>query len=276
MLCQICGKNVANIHYKSLVNGVLKEIYMCSRCASEKSYDSSNTGGGFMRFFENKFSDRAEQAIKNASVAAQSWSHKYIGTEHLLFGLLCDSNSIASNILEDQCNINAKAVQDFILENYNSTNRGSTVIGFSPAYKRTIENSYTISRQFRQNFIGAEHILIALLSDKDCAASRIISQLGGNIESIYDGILNAMGMSSNYDETFDETINAPKEKKNDSKTPNIDKFGKDLTKMAGEGKFDPVIGREKEIERVIDTPEKLYDLLIDNIKEREDGRTDFK
>ena len=88
MLCQICGKNAANIHYRSIVNGVLKEIYMCSKCASEKTYSNNinSKGGSFMSFFENKFSDRAETAIRNASLAAESWNHKYVGTEHLLFG----------------------------------------------------------------------------------------------------------------------------------------------------------------------------------------------
>ena len=72
MLCQVCNKNQANIHYRTMVNGIIKEIYLCSKCASEKTFTSHHSkGGGFMNFFENKFSDRAETAIRNAALSAE-------------------------------------------------------------------------------------------------------------------------------------------------------------------------------------------------------------
>ncbi len=253
MLCQICGKNAANIHYRSVVNGVLKEVFMCNKCASEKTfgYNVNSKGSGFMNFFENKFSDRAETAIRNASLAAESWSHKYVGTEHLLFGLLCDNNSIACNIL-NEAGITAEKVQNNILNLIGNTNRGSAVIGFSPRYKRTIENAYAIAQKFRQNYIGTEHLLIAMISDKDNAACNIIGLLGGDIEQIYESIFASLGMNSNEnDDVVSENVQFNNKTNVTGKTPNIDKFGKDLTKMAGEGKFDPVIGRDKEIERVM-------------------------
>lgn len=251
MLCQICGKNAANIHYRSIVNGVLKEIYMCSKCASEKTYSNNinSKGGSFMSFFENKFSDRAETAIRNASLAAESWNHKYVGTEHLLFGLLCDSNSIARNILSNS-GVTAEKVQNVIVKNIGVTNMGSAVIGFSPRYKRVIETAYEIMRKIRQNYIGTEHLLMALLSDKDSAAYNVITSLGCNPEDIYESLMNSLGVNSN-DDPIHETSTFDNKNGAGCKTPNIDKFGKDLTRLAGEGKFDPVIGRDKEIERVM-------------------------
>jgi len=252
MLCQVCNKNQANIHYRTMVNGIIKEIYLCSKCASEKTFTNHQSkGGGFMSFFENKFSDRAETAIRNAALSAESWNHKYIGTEHLLFGLLCDNNSVTANILND-VGINAENVQKTIIQSLGVANHGSAVIGFSPRYKRCIENAYTVAKNFRQNYIGTEHLLIALLSDRDAAGYNIICKLGGNPESIYENILKAMGIQSNEPDDFHEdNIGLNNRTNSQTKTPNIEKYGKDLTKMAGDGKFDPVIGRDKEIERVM-------------------------
>ena len=86
MICQICGKNLANIHFKTIINGVMKETYMCSECASKRGRErtESNEGGNFMPFFENKFSDKGESVLRNASQQAAKWGHRYIGTEHLL------------------------------------------------------------------------------------------------------------------------------------------------------------------------------------------------
>ncbi|MBO5453794.1 MAG: ATP-dependent Clp protease ATP-binding subunit [Clostridia bacterium] len=202
-----------------------------------------------MSFFENKFSDRAETAIRNASLAAESWNHKYVGTEHLLFGLLCDSNSIARNILSNS-GVTAEKVQNVIVKNIGVTNMGSAVIGFSPRYKRVIETAYEIMRKIRQNYIGTEHLLMALLSDKDSAAYNVITSLGCNPEDIYESLMNSLGVNSN-DDPIHETSTFDNKNGAGCKTPNIDKFGKDLTRLAGEGKFDPVIGRDKEIERVM-------------------------
>ncbi len=248
MICQICGKNLANVHFKTVINGLAKEIYMCSSCAAK--YNQSvdfHRGGESMKFFESKFSDKAEKAIRSAGAIAGQWGHGYVGTEHLLYGLLCDKNTVACSVLEDN-NITEENVEKKVKEIIGFSDMKSRTISFTPRLKRVIETSFREANRLGQGYIGTEHLLMAILRDGESAATRIISELGGNSRKIYTDVLKALGLEVEEEYTHEnEYTNTP----HNNKTPTLDEFGRDLTKMAGEGKFDPVIGREKEIERVI-------------------------
>ena len=254
MICQICGKNLANVHFKSVINGIAKEVYMCSNCANKYKDTADFTasgiyssGGESMKFFESKFSDKAEKAIRSAGNIATHWGHGYVGTEHLLYGLLVDKNTVACGVLEEN-GINIENVTQKVKEIIGFSDVKNHTVGFTPRLKRVIETSFREANRLGQGYIGTEHLLMAILRDGESAATRIISELDGNARKIYTEILKALGVE------VEEEYSAPEEyssSNKNTKTPTLDEFGRDLTKMAGEGKFDPVIGREKEIERVI-------------------------
>ena len=246
MICQICGKNLANIHFKTIINGVARETYMCSECAAKRGANDSG-GGNFMPFFDNKFSDKAENVLRNASGAATRWGHRYVGTEHILYALSLDDESVAGAVLADN-EITKEKIAQKISDIVGMAPSSQGVMGFTPRVKRIIELSYAEARRFGHSYIGTEHILMALLREGESVATRIISELSGDRQKLYNETVRNIGGNFEEDEmeTPAEPIHSP-----GKKTPSLDEFGRDLTKMAGEGKFDPVIGRDKEIERVI-------------------------
>ena len=255
MICQICGKNKANVHLKSIVNGRIKELYICSECAAnpEKmnrniNNNYINAGGDTMRFFESKFSDSAETVVRMSASIASQFGHDYVGTEHLLYAILVNEKFSVTEVLNEN-GISAKDVYSKIDEILGIADSGCNVIGYTPRFKRIIEISFMEAKRCGKNYISPEHIIMAILRDGESTAFRIINELDGEPQKIYDEILKRLGF-----DIVDEEISKEKKtnnKKGDSKTPVLDEFGRDLTVLAGEGKFDPVIGREKEIERVI-------------------------
>ncbi len=260
MICQVCGKNLANILYKTVINGVVKEKYICSECAarmnglglfrtpsSVQPSGQEREGANFMAFFESKFSDKAENAIRNANKAAAQWGHNYVGTEHLLYGLLQEKDSVAANVLVNN-GIDLDLVTRKISEIIGINPAGTMVAGFTPRIKRVIEISFVEAKRLGHNYIGTEHLLMAILREGESVAIRIISELCPNIQKIYYDLIKSFGNDIQAEE-LSSTMTSAVNKKNH--TPTLDEFGRDLTKMASEGKFDPVIGREKEIERVI-------------------------
>ena len=254
MICEICGKNLANVHYKSVINGKIQEIYLCSACASrgfkqknsQELYKNAKEVDG-MSFFESKFTDKAERVIKRATETAKSWGHSYVGTEHILFGLATEENSVAYNVLSENgitsdnvlaCIKNIKGVDMPVV----------SVRGLTPRVKRIIELSLLEAQKLGHSYIGTEHILMAILRDGESVAARIIAELSGNAEKIYYDLIKSFGNESRAEEMTEEMSN---QQNKNTATPVLDEFGIDLTKQAGEGKFDPVIGRDKEIQRVI-------------------------
>ncbi len=254
MICEICGKNFANIHLKTVINGVIKEQHICTSCAKNKELANKyadNYRGDHMNSFENKFSDRAENILRYAGNIAGSWGHKYIGTEHILYSLLLDEESVASNVLKEN-NLTADMVLDEIKKIRTIENKTPLIIGFSPRAKRVLEIAYMEAKRLGNNYIGTEHILMGILRESENIAARIVFELTKNSQKIYDDILKALGASNDYDDVEENIIgNRHNTVATSKKTPTLDEFGRDLTKMAQEGKFDPVIGRNKEIERVI-------------------------
>ena len=254
MICQVCGKNFANIHLRTVINGVIKEEYLCSECAAKRNMMGKfgdQAGGMSMGTFDNKFSDRAENVLRNASSAASQWGHKYIGTEHILYALLSDPDSVAANILNEN-EITADMVFEAIKSIRGINEKAPVVIGFTPRAKRVLEVAYMEAKRLGNNYIGTEHILMAILRDGESVAAGIISEINPNVQKIYNDIMDSVGASNGeYDASDENIIGKNSSAGNQKKTPTLEEFGTDLTKLAAEGKFDPVIGRNKEIERVI-------------------------
>ena len=205
--------------------------------------------------FEQKLTNRAKSAINLAGSSALEMGHNYIGTEHLLLGLVREGGGVASKILTEN-GITSRKVEEKI-EFFVGTDlpASSNALSFTPRTKSVLESSYSEARKLGHNYIGTEHILIALLRENESLAVRILISLGVNIQKIYSDIIRLVTENSFGESTGDRSngdASAPgKPKRNQEKTPTLDKYGRDLTKMASELKLDPIIGRDMVIERVI-------------------------
>ncbi len=202
--------------------------------------------------FENRLTERARDAIQLASEAAMELGHNYVGTEHLLLGLIREGEGVAGRILEDN-NINDIEIIDRI-EKFIGVGEPTEEppAGFTPRTKYVLERSYTEARRLGHNYIGTEHILIAMLREGDSVAVKCLTDIGTTPQKLYNDIINFLSSDSEEEPTEDSESphgNIRKGKKGD--TPTLMKFGRDLTQMAREEKLDPVVGRDKEIERVV-------------------------
>ena len=193
-----------------------------------------------MDFFA-KFTEGAKSALKHAEKKARELGHNYVGTEHLLLGLICEKEGAAANLLsmsgvtEDSVTQNVLALigqGDFVF---------TQGFGYTPRSKKILELSLALSRQLGQSYVGTEHILMALIREKEGVAFKILSDLGADFGEIENGILNITG---------EKAVQGEPGTKKAAKTPKLDKFGRDLTKAARDGELDPVIGRAQEIERI--------------------------
>jgi len=205
-------------------------------------------GGNNMIY--DKFTENAKNAINVAKEVAFRLSHNYIGTEHLLIGLL-EADGVASKVLHE----NGVTVQR-VLELVNqliAPNTGVEMIdagSFTPRSKRILDQSYKEAAKLKAQLVGTEHILIALIKESDCIAVRLLNTLGVNVQKVYIDLLAACGVDvSGVRNDFNAAKGKPKGKS--SSTPTLDQYSRDLTEFAREGKLDPVIGRETEIQRVI-------------------------
>ncbi|MGF7143599.1 ATP-dependent Clp protease ATP-binding subunit ClpC [Anaerotaenia torta] len=199
----------------------------------------------------DKFTENAKSAINMAREVAYRLSHNYIGTEHLLIGLM-EVPSIASRVLEE----NGVSV-DKILELVNqliAPNNGVEMMDggtFTPRSKRILDQSYKEAAKFKASLVGTEHILIALIKESDCIAVRLLNTLGVNVQKVYIDILTASGVDISIAKNEYSAGKGAKTKGRASATPTLDQYSRDLTEYAREGKLDPVIGRENEIQRVV-------------------------
>ncbi len=199
----------------------------------------------------DKFTENAKNAINLAREVAYRLSHNYIGTEHLLIGLM-EVEGVASRILEE----NGVTV-DKVLELVNqliAPNNGVEMMeggSFTPRSKRILDQSYKEAAKLKASLVGTEHILIALIKESDCIAVRLLNTLGVNIQKVYIDILTASGVDVGAAKTEYSAGKGGKAKGKTSATPTLDQYSRDLTEYAREGKLDPVIGREGEIQRVV-------------------------
>lgn len=194
-----------------------------------------------------RFTEKAQQAINLSKEVAQELGHGYIGTEHLLLGLLKEGEGVAAKTLVSQditYDDVYNKIKEVIVSNQVSTQEPE---GMTPRVLKVLEMSTNEAARMNTNEVGTEHILIALLRESDSMAIRIIEVLGGSKQKIYHEILKVLGEEAANQKLTPNSGNDKKE----SATPVLDQFSRDLTQMAKENKFDPIIGRDKEIERII-------------------------
>jgi ATP-dependent Clp protease ATP-binding subunit ClpC len=197
----------------------------------------------------DKFTDNAKRAINLARDTAFRLNHNYIGTEHLLIGLM-QVEGVASRVLKEN-GVTADKVIELVNQLISPGSGVEMMEGgsFTPRSKRILDQSQREAAKLKSQEAGTEHILIALMKESDCIAVRLLSTLGVNLQKVYIDLLTAAGVDITAAKNeFTSTKNKAKAK---SSTPTLDQYSRDLTIYAKEGKLDPVIGREDEIQRVI-------------------------
>ncbi|MBI5865805.1 MAG: ATP-dependent Clp protease ATP-binding subunit [Planctomycetes bacterium] len=204
-----------------------------------------------------RFTDRARKVMALANQEAQRFNHDYIGTEHILLGLVKEGSGVGANVLKN-LNVDLRKVR---LEVEKLVKSGPEMVTMgklpqTPRAKRVIEYAIEEARNLNHNYVGTEHLLLGLLREQDGVAAQVLMNLGLKLEDVREEVLNLLGAGVEPEEAPSAggpPAGAPGEAKKagKSKAPALDSFGRDLTDLAREGKLDPVIGRSSEIERVI-------------------------
>jgi ATP-dependent Clp protease ATP-binding subunit ClpC len=187
-----------------------------------------------------RFTERARRVIILAQEEAKRLNHSAVGTEHFLLGLIRDGEGVASKVLES-LNLNPERVRAEIESAIGHGERTPhEEVAFTPRAKKVLELALDEARRLGHNYIGTEHLLLGLIREGDGVAARVLEAMGAGLERVRSQVASLLGEEGTVSST-----------KQASKTPILDEFGRDLTKLARETKLDPVIGREREIERVI-------------------------
>jgi ATP-dependent Clp protease ATP-binding subunit ClpC len=211
-----------------------------------------------------RFTDRARKVMQLANQEAQRFNHEYIGTEHILLGLIKEGSGVAANVLKN-LEVDLRKIR---LEVEKLVQSGPDMVTMgklpqTPRAKKVIEYSMEEARNLGHNYVGTEHILLGLLREQEGVAAQVLMNLGLKLEEVREEVLSLLGHGMEGAEGSEragtmagggggqqgqgsESGRSPK-----SKTPALDSFGRDLTELARQGKLDPVIGREKEIERTM-------------------------
>ena len=192
-----------------------------------------------------RFTEKAEKAITFSQESAMQMGHNYVGTEHLLLGLVREGTGVASRVLQNQGVTEEKVLKEI----EDLIGKGETVgqqpLGFTPRTKKVLELSLKESRRMSHNYIGTEHLLLGIMKEGESVAVRILIDLGIDPQKLLNDIVKMLN------EEAPGSTGEPKSSSTYSNTPTLNQFGRDLTEMAREDKFDPIIGRDKEIERVV-------------------------
>lgn len=199
---------------------------------------------------QTAYTAKAKKAIDIATRISKSLHHSYIGTEHILLGLLKEGTGVASQVLADNGVEYDKVLE--LIEELIAPGNAVAVLedGLSPRAAHVLEVSKAEAARFHSEKIGTEHLLIAMIKETECVASRLLNTLSVNVQKMYVDTLIAMGEDvSQYKDEFQN--GKPGKRKNAEGTPSLDQFSRDLTELARDGKLDPVAGREAEIDRVI-------------------------
>src|SRR5947208_2144483 len=202
-----------------------------------------------------RFTDRARKVMQLANQEAQRFNHEYIGTEHILLGLVKEGSGVAANVLKN-LDIDLRKIR-LEVEKIVQTGPGSEMVTMgklpqTPRTKKVIEYSIEEARNLNHNYVGTEHLLLGLLREQEGVAAQVLLNLGLKLEDVREEVLNLLG--HNMPSDTESSGGGGSERgsgKSKSKTPALDSFGRDLTELARQGKLDPVIGRANEIERVI-------------------------
>ncbi|MCA9096465.1 MAG: NDP-hexose 4-ketoreductase, partial [Planctomycetaceae bacterium] len=201
-----------------------------------------------------RFTDRARKVMQLANQEAQRFNHEYIGTEHILLGLVKEGSGVAANVLKN-LDIDLRKIRTEV-EKIVQAGPDMVTMGKlpqTPRAKKVIEYSMEEARQLNHNYVGTEHILLGLLREQEGVAAQVLMNLGLKLEDVREEVLNLLGHDvASAESTGDRAAPGGSAKgSSKSKTPALDSFGRDLTELAKQGKLDPVIGRTNEIERVI-------------------------
>ncbi len=212
-----------------------------------------------------RFTDRARKVMQLANQEAQRFNHEYIGTEHILLGLVKEGSGVAANVLKN-LDVDLRKIR---LEVEKLVQSGPEMVTIgklpqTPRAKKVIEYSMEEARNLNHNYVGTEHILLGLLREQEGVAAQVLMNLGLKLEDVREEVLNLLGHGMESGEGGERGgregtgggASSPGEpssssKGSKSKTPALDSFGRDLTELAKQGKLDPVIGRAREIERAI-------------------------
>ena len=201
----------------------------------------------------NGFTEKANSAINLAIESAQQMGHTYVGTEHILLGLLKVGDGVAYSVLT-KCGADAETLENLIKSEINVGSFSAlTPDDFTPRTKRVLQTAMMQAANMGHNYVGTEHILIALIADGDSYAVRFLLAMKVRPTDVVAAINDALGGGDEGAEFMNsaQVQNAENPSNPNSKTKTLDKFGRDLTDIAAKGGIDPVIGRQKEIERVI-------------------------
>jgi ATP-dependent Clp protease ATP-binding subunit ClpC len=203
----------------------------------------------------DRFTDRAKKVMNLARQEAQRFNHEYLGTEHVLLGLVQEGSGVAANVLKNMgidLNKIRSEVEKIVKSGPSTVTMGQ--LPFTPRAKKVLELSMEEASNLGHNYIGTEHLLLGLIKENEGIAAQVLLNLGIKLEEVRDEVMEFLGADSNDDEEEEEGNAGEGGQANSggkSKTPALDAFGRDLTELAREGKLDAVIGRNNEIERVI-------------------------
>jgi ATP-dependent Clp protease ATP-binding subunit ClpC len=193
-----------------------------------------------------RFTEKAENAINFSQESAMELLHNYVGTEHLLLGLIKEGTGVAARVLQAQGVTQEKVVEKIEILIGRGTEAVEQPVGFTPRTKRVMELSFREARKLGHNFIGTEHLLLGLMKEGDSVAVRILVDLGVELQKMVGDIIKILG-----EEPQATMASQRRPGVKNANTPILDQFGKDMTELAREEKFDPVIGRSNEIERIV-------------------------
>ena len=195
------------------------------------------------------FTKKAHEVVASARKSAAELGHDYIGTEHILIGLADVKDSVSAKAIESR-NISKKDIEEKIAKTIGINTGSGIPQDYTPRVKRILGTSVRVALNMGSGYVGTEHILIALLGEPDCVAVRILISLGVNIQRLYEEIMELLGEGDKGQKTV-VGVDGANMSNDESETPTLDKYSRDFTKMAEEERFDPIIGRDNEIERVI-------------------------
>lgn len=211
----------------------------------------------------DRFTDRAKKVMSFARQEAMKFNHEYIGTEHILLGLVQEGSGVAANVLKNM-SIDLEKIRHEV-EKIVKTGPSMVTMGqlpFTPRAKKVLELSLEEASQLSHNYIGTEHLLLGLIRENEGIAAQVLMNLGVKLDEVREEVLEFLGASENGDDDGDGpeqgggggsggSGSGSPSGNTKSKTPALDSFGRDLTEHARDAKLDPVIGRDQEIERVI-------------------------
>src|SRR5262245_35934868 len=202
----------------------------------------------------NRFTERAQRVILIAQEEAKRLNHDYVGTEHLLLGLIALGEGVAAQVLAN-LGVDLRRVRNEI-EKIVGTGDNVMLLGeipFTPRAKKVLELAVEEAQNMGHNYVGTEHLLLGLIREEEGVAARVLENIGVRLDVVREEVISLLGEghqgAAQAPQT--QTHHQPAPTKTKSKTPTLDEFGRDLTALAREGKLDPVIGRENEIERVV-------------------------